>query len=838
MGTTERDASVTVYMVGNAHIDPVWLWPVREGREEVLATYGTAISLIHDWSGYVFTSGGAITYEWVRQDDPQLFAAIQEAVRQGRWVLVNGWWLQPDCNIPSGESFARHALYGQRYLGEHFGRRARVGYNVDSFGHAATLPQLLKQAGLDYYVFFRPGPHEKALPQGPFWWEGPGGARVLACRPPLHYGTSGEADIVARIKEAAAQAPEGFPAVLCFYGVGNHGGGPTRRNVQEIVEMASQQGPARPVFASPEPFFERATAARSDWPVVRDELQHHSRGCYTALSRIKRENRQAETALGRAERMMTLASLFAPRDSSALSEAQPTATAQIREAWQGVLFCQFHDILAGTSIREAYEDVWRLYDHAREVTTEGLQRALEALGAQIDIPDRGAQPVLVWNTLPWERTEPVHLTIPMGGWRADFHGTRYPGTPTISDLQGGEIPCQVVDVELDNNTYMVHIEAVVTVPALGARLLYVQVPESEPPSAVSPVSTAGASISETLLDNGIVRLRFDERTGWIASIADARTESEFLAGPGNVALVIDDPSDTWSHDVESFRRLLGSFVGRTELLHGGPIRQTVRVRGAWCGSAVVQEISLVRGMPYIDVVMKVDWREQLKMLKLAFPLQLQGGTVTASAPYGWIVREPNGEEEPCQSWLDLTGVASGEMRGMVLINDSKYGYDALRNELRLSILRSPVYAFHKPRRMVPGVTYHYIDQGEQVVRYRLFPHHGGWQAVNPDRRSAELHEPLLAQLAKPQTGRRSEGSLLRVEPAHVILTTLKMAEEGDGLIARGYETIGEPADLVLVSDELGRAWRCRIAPHEIWTLELPLAGGEPTKLSLLEESAE
>jgi alpha-mannosidase len=170
-----------------------------------------------------------------------------------------------------------------------------------------------------------------------------------------------------------------------------------------------------------------------------------------------------------------------------------------------------------------------------------------------------------------------------------------------------------------------------------------------------------------------------------------------------------------------------------------------------------------------------------------------------------------------------------------LLNDSKYGYDALENELRLSILRSPIYAFHKPRQMVPGVTYHYVDQGEQVVRYRLFPHRGNWQSVNPDRRSAELHEPLQVQLAAPQAGEWQEGSLLRVEPEHVVLTTLKMSEQGDQLIARGHETMGRPAELTLTSDALGRSWRCSIAPHEIWTLALPLSGGQPQALNLLEE---
>ena len=164
-------------MIGNAHIDPVWLWTVDEGREEVLNTYRTAIMLIREYPGYIFTSGAAATYKWVQQDDPALFADIQQAVAAGQWAIVNGWMIQPDCNIPGGESFARHALYAQRYFGELLGARARVGYNVDTFGHAGTLPQILKLSGLDYYVFFRPGRARKGAPARPLLV---GSARRLA----------------------------------------------------------------------------------------------------------------------------------------------------------------------------------------------------------------------------------------------------------------------------------------------------------------------------------------------------------------------------------------------------------------------------------------------------------------------------------------------------------------------------------------------------------------------------------------------------------------------------------------------------------------------------------
>ncbi len=819
---TERPDRVTVHMVGNAHIDPVWLWPLSEGRAEVQSTYHTAIALIREFDAYVFTSGGAVTYRWVQEDDPELYAAIQQAVAEGRWVLVNGWWLQPDCNIPSGESFARHGLYGQRFLQEHFGRRARVGYNVDSFGHAGTLPQLLKLAGLEHYVFFRPGPHEKDLPNRPFWWEAPGGARVLACRPPLHYGSPDNADVLERMRAAADEAPEGLPMVMCFYGVGNHGGGPTRRNVQALVDTLDADVGAIPVFSSPDAYFDRVRQLSSDWPVLHDELQHHARGCYTALSRVKQENRYAEHGLMQAERLASWATLLCDT---------PSAQPQLQKAWEEVLFNQFHDIMAGTSIRESYDEAWEDYERARALAISVQNQALTALAAKVEVLDRD-HPVLVWNTLPWERTDTVRLALPMGGWRHDFRGERYPGTPRIEDTDGNLVPCQLLDVELDLNTYIAHVEALVTVPALGACPLYVSIPETDPPAEEPPTVFADT------IENEYYRLRVDPETGALASIRDLQRHEELLSGPACLPLVIHDDSDTWSHDIVNFRDVLGSFqsVSPAELLHNGPTGAALRVRSTWGSSSIVQEYALRTGSAAIEVTMTVDWHEQFKMLKLAFPLAISGGVVASSAPYGWVSRQANGEEEPCQGWVDLTGQATSGRRGLCLLNDSKYGYDALDGELRLSVLRSPIYAFHDPRRVVPGVSYHFVDQGEQVVRYVLIPHTGDWRAVSPGRRSYELQEPLIAAPATPHEGPWHTLSLLRAAPESIVLSTVKLAEDGDRLLVRGYEASGEPTRITLTSPALDRCWTHDVRAHEVFTLALPIDGGVPVPLDLLEES--
>jgi alpha-mannosidase len=607
---------------------------------------------------------------------------------------------------------------------------------------------------------------------------------------------------------------------MCFYGVGNHGGGPTRRNVAAVAATQAEEHGWRAEFSSPEGYFDAAEACGADWPAVRDDLQHHARGCYTALARVKWENRRAEHALGAAERWASLAALLA-------GGADPRAALQA--AWEPVLFNQFHDILAGTSIRAAYEDAWRAYDAALQTTDDIQSAAIGALGARLAVAERD-QPVAGGNPVPWARREVAHRAVPVGGWEHDFTGGRFPGTPRVTDADGRLVDSQLLGVELENNTYIAHIAAQVEAPALGARVFYVALPEAEPPVA-APVPP----LVETL-ENGRLRLQFNPRTGWLSSLLDLEDGAEYLGGPAGVLQVLDDPTDTWSHGLAAYSEVIGAFTASEppRLIHDGPVQRTGEVRSAWGRSTAVQRYTLAAGSAVVDLEIEVDWREQLKMLKLALPLNLAAPQATVSAPYGRVVRPATGEEEPCQGWLDVSDAAEGGLRGLALLNDGQYGYDLTAAVLRLSLLRSPIYAFHEPRRTVPGVTYHYTDQGPHRFHCRLLPHAGGWDTARPAQASLALQEPLSARLMAPQAGQAAAFSLLRLDCPTAVLTTVKLAEDGGALIVRGHEAAGCAARLIIVSERLGRTWEHAVAPHEIWTLRLPFVG-QAEALNLLEE---
>jgi alpha-mannosidase len=811
-----------VHMIGNAHIDPVWLWRIDEGRDEVLATYRSALERMDETPGFIFSSGGAVTYRWVQEDDPALFSAIQQRIAQGRWSLVNGWWIQPDCNIPCGESFVRHGLYGQRALQDMFGRRAVTGYNVDSFGHAGSLPQILLGCGLRQYVFFRPQPgQEKDLPGTLFWWESDDGSRVLTSRPPLHY-PSHPGDLIERIDEAAAQAPPDVGHVMCFYGVGNHGGGPTRANIASILSaMARPDGPTV-CFDSTDGFFEAVRASNAALPVLHDELQHHSRGCYTAVSELKWYNRKCERALLAAETLSALA-----HHLSGAAYPRPALT----QAWEDVLFNQFHDILAGTSLREACQDACATYEASLQTAQQAIETALSAMAAQVDTAGEG-RPLLVFNPLPWRQRVPVRTQVQVTQrWDEDWMGRFRPGAVDLIDEQGNAVPCQVTDVEHRGAYYVLHMCFMAELPALGYRCYHF--------SLHKPTWSRPQPQTVSTIENETLRLTFDPQSGWLTSLFDKEQGIELLRDAGSVPLVIDDPSDTWSHDVVSFDREIGRLhaQGDVALIESGPVRQVVRACSRWGCSTVTLDTILYAGDRRVYLDLTVDWHEQLKMLKLAFPLALQDPQSTSSIPYGHIQRTDDGGEEPCQEWVDVSGTISGRACGLSLLNDAKYAYDVLDGELRMSVLRSPVYAFHQPRQIEPGVTYLYTDQGEQTVHLALVPHAGTWVEGDVVRRAASLNVPPMAYEVDGHPGPwPAAASLLECAAPNVVLTTVKLAEEGNELIVRGYETAGQETAAEIRLGWEQDAWTATWQPHEIKTLRL--CPGDPTsvEVNMLEEA--
>jgi alpha-mannosidase len=813
--SAEATARRTLDMVGIAHLDAVWLWPWQEGYAEVRATIRSALDRLDEDPDFIFTCDSVAYYAWIEENDPALFDRIRARISEGRWELAGGWWIEPDCNLPSGESLVRQGLYGQRYLADRFGRTARVGMNIDPFGHPVTLPQILRGLGLDGYVFHRPGPHEKKLESSLFRWCAPDGSEVLAYRIPHEY-CAPSGDVGNHVDKVIAHVPEGTTEAMCFYGVGNHGGGPTRANLASIRRIDATAGQPHLRFSSPERFFDRVRAVGTGTlPFVGEELQHHAVGCYSAHSGIKAWNRRAEQALLAAEAWSTISSRIDPQ--------APDDRAVLADAWKLLGFNQFHDILAGTAIESAYVDARDQIGEVASVAARVANGALQRLARWIDIPFiAGTQPLLVFNSLPWPLRTAVEFEF-------GAHG-EFDGEASLTDADGRPVDIQRTrsEAQFPNRRRLVFTA---DLPAFGYRLyrlwpVGLRARLSTIDQVPRPHARPRLRASDTVLENRHLRVVVDPSTGWLASLVDRATGASLLAPPAVPhAVVIDDPSDTWSHRLARYDRDVGCFrVDSVSLVESGPVRAIIRIDSSFGPSRLVEELVLGHDARVLEIRVTLDWFQRLQALKLRIATALTGVTATAEVPYGHVVRPTGGHEEPGQTWVDLAGrLADGTVAGLSVINDCKYGYDVTGSTLGITAVRSPVYAWHEPVVLDGATVYEFQDQGRQRFTYALMPHRGDWRAAGTVIEAARVNRRPTAILEAAHPGDLGPtASFVQARPSSIAVSVVKRCEDAtDDVVVRAHETSGRETKATIELPFLGRAASVGFRAHEIKTLRLP-----------------
>jgi alpha-mannosidase len=803
----------SLHMIGNAHIDPVWLWRWQEGFQEIKATFRSALDRLNEYPDVAFTASSACFYAWVEDNEPAMFEEIRARVAEGRWCIVGGWWIEPDCNLPSGESFVRQGLYGQRYFQSRFGRVASVGFNPDAFGHAATLPQILKKSRIDAYCFLRPNHTEMTLPARLFQWEGADGTRVTTFRIPYEYCAPGD-DIEPHIGRCADELASAPGDLMCFYGVGNHGGGPTIKNLEQIHRLNGTGELAPLVLSTPDRYFAQMTDEAKAAPVQRGELQYHARGCFAVHSAIKRWNRQAEAALTAAERMSEVA--------RAMCNSTLPADCDLTRAWKGVLFNQFHDILAGTSLEQAYDDARDLHGEAMAIAARATNHAVQALAWAISIDAApGGKPIVVVNPHAWDGTFPVELEY--GGLRDGDY---------LVDDTGARVPFQTVRSGATVVGWRKRVCFVADVPSLGWRT-YRMIRPSDSTATTWTGNPAVAQIDGPLvLENRELRLELDRATGCPRSLRLSGVE---LLAAAARAVVYDDPSDTWSHGVRRYDKEVGAFaVTRVRQIEHGPVRSVLRVESAFGASTLVQEFAVYADLRRVEVAVTVDWREKHRVLKLRFPTAVRSPVATYEAPYGHVERAASGDEEPGQMWIDVSGELGAARGGLSLVTDSKASYDIAGADLAVTVLRSPIYAHHDPLVPDPDGIYRYIDQGGQDFAYALVPHAGTWRDAQAPRRAAELGHRAIPLIETYHSGRLAlAGSALSVNADNVDVSVVKRHEDSDAVVVRAVERHGRATDVRIELASGGKTIEAQFGPLEIKTFVVP-RDGAPREVDLLE----
>jgi len=689
--------SARLHLVANSHIDPVWLWDKYEGIDEVLNTFRSACDRLDEYAGLSFTGSSLQFYEWVREYDPGLFERIQTRVAEGRWEVVGSWWVEPDSNLPTAASFRQHAQISRQFARAHFpGIKTEVAYLPDSFGHPATLPKMLNETGFRYFVFCRPGQHEKPdLPANLFWWEY-AGHRVLAYRVKHHYlqpqpdGQEREDELRRRLADPEFEAAG---AHAFFFGMGDHGGGPTIREIDFYCRYMKERPAAEIVFSTCQRFFEEA-ALQPDIPSYAGDLHMHAVGCYSVMRDLKAGVRSAEHGLDLAGRALAMAGEDA---------------GQLTPLWKRTLFNQFHDILPGSCSPAAADmaraDLGGVDEAWRTTTYEALKRLAAAKPVQAAEGE-----FRVFNTLPFEVRMPLRIE--------SFQYYRE-GAAFLDD-EGREITIQEVlpSVRCSNRRW----EFVDTLPAQGFRSYHFdreQEPAQERAQSASFAPGEGLQTAHLCVDGSGMRTA----TG-AALLAPLRF------------LVLEDTSDTWGHGRRRYDEVIGAFELERAAVARGPVVERLYERWYYCRSTVevVYSAYAELDMVYVDVV--VNWAEDRKILKLELtPAACAGDTFDMEGAGGGITRARNGEEMPLHHWVQMRG----SERTFTVLQDGAFACDCEAQRLRVNLVRSNLYGFHDPVKLVEADPQHLTDQG--LHQFRLGLHFGEWTEAQKQQQVAAFLEP-------------------------------------------------------------------------------------------------
>jgi alpha-mannosidase len=766
------------HLLGHAHLDMAWLWTTSETWDAAQRTFASVLNLQKDFSELTFCHTSPALYAWIEKYRPDLFKSIQDAVRAKSWEVVGGMWIEPEVTLISGESLVRQLLYGQRYTKEKFGTHTKVAWLPDSFGFTWQLPQIFKQSGIEYFVTGKLHWNDSTkFPHGVFWWQSPDGTQLLTLMSPPNVTGVMDTNPITMVNYAVDwEKQTGLKDAFWLPGVGDHGGGPSRDMLE--VQQRWQQSPFFPQIKFTTAI-EYLSSVIGHWsfenqqrtiPVWNDELYlEFHRGCYTTHADQKQYNRRCEELLYQAELWSSLATIT-------LGKTYPKK--ELEESWKKTLFNQFHDILPGTSIPEVFIEANQDWQQVEQIGKKILDESLEAIASQIILPPPPhpkAQPIVVFNSLNWQRSEVVSFSIPSGDWE-------------IYDLEGQKVLSQLLK---DNQLLFLANE----IPSIGYRLFWLCPKQGRSEGLFARIEVQ----QEFVLENEYLKVIIDPKTGDISSIFDKNHQREVLKNGGNQLQAFEDKGqywDAWNIDPNYAQYPLPpAQLKSIEYLEQGALQWRIRVIKKLNNSEFCQDYILQANSPILKIATTVDWQETHVMVKAAFPLTVENDFATYEIPCG-VIQRPTNPQTPAEKakwevyalhWADLTD--RSQEYGVSLLNNCKYGYDAQSDRLRLTLLRSPQW----PHRDA--------DRGIHHFTYAIYPHQGSWQSARTVHHGYELNVPLKVLLAKTNFDNSTKSlpatnQLLDLQARNLILMAFKQSEDNaNAWILRCYECHGQTAQI-------------------------------------------
>ncbi len=808
-----------LHLICNAHIDPVWQWEWEEGACETISTFRVAAKFCREFDGYIFCHNEALLYQWIEEYEPSLFAEIQSLVKLGKWHIMGGWFLQPDCNMPSGEGFVRNILAGRKYFLEKFGVAPTTAINFDPFGQSRGLVQIMAKSGFDSYIFCRPYRSFCRLPSERFTWVGYDGSEITGARVTEGYGTS-KGKATEKIDKAVENLNSGkFPLDLCLWGVGNHGGGPSHKDLMDIDSKLSEweKEGVRVVHSTPEDYFKALLASGMELPRHEGDINLWAPGCYTSQVRVKQKYRQLENELFACEKMCAFL-------SASTDFAYPTK--ELQEALYDLMNIQFHDALPGSSIQAVEEMAIRMADHGLEILSRIRAKAFFRLSRNEKAAKDGEIPIIAYNPHPY----PVEGDFECEYVLADQNRT---GTYFMPSVYDGEekIPSQPEkessNIPIDWRKKVVFHA---TLPPMQISRFDCRLEEL----AHKPEICASGDEDHFVFDHGDMKIKISKHTGLI-DFCSVKGKEYLSANAMSIDVYADD-EDPWGMRVRSFKNKIDSFrllseqdgssfaclhsdIASVRLIEDGEVRSVVEVLFGYGSSNAVVRYKISKINPTLETEIRIINADKKKMYKLAIPCKMEHISAFAEVAFGEEPFKLGGDENIHQKYVRLEGEDNGIIN---VYNSGIYASSLEENRLMVTLMRSPAYCAHPigDTEILPQDRYSaYIDQGERIFNLKMT--FGEESVSNGIAAQIYNEKPFVLSFFPAGNGNEKEALVpMKLEGGDIVLSAFKKAEKSGEYIVRLFNPKNKYSACRFSFSVLGLDKMISFAPFEVKTIRL------------------